>query len=215
MSVRRQDSSEFWSTFYGLNLWKIGEKLLCVYTRIKPLENLSLAYQILCWVHYLSIERPPAWETSNTRIYSKTLWLAVVNFPSKNTSNCTSIFAGKDKRVQELFDARETTCKLCPYQLYKGICHDLVNSSTFCWKMPRYECREKLIDTERNLQVASWALKSSWTLFSFPSKNSSTIACIFGGKINCNQSQQSMSGVYLFQNRSKYWMFPVQVVLYG
>ena len=45
----------------------------------------------------------------------------------------------KDKRVQELFDTRETTCKLHSYEHYKGICHDLVNSSTFRWKMPRYE----------------------------------------------------------------------------
>ena len=47
---------------------------------------------------------------------------------------------------------------------------------------------------------------------SFPSKKSSTIASIFGVEINCNQSQQSTSSVYLFQNRSKYWTFPVEAV---
>ena len=47
---------------------------------------------------------------------------------------------------------------------------------------------------------------------SFPSKNSSTIASIFGVEINCNQSQQSTSSVYLFQNRSEYWTFPVEAV---
>ena len=77
-----QDSPEFRSTFYRLNLWKIGEKLLCIHTRIKLLENLSSAYQILCSVYYLSTERPLARETSNTRICSKTdkhlTWFAVI-----------------------------------------------------------------------------------------------------------------------------------------
>ena len=49
-------------------------------------------------------------------------------------------------------------------------------------------------------------------LLSFPSKNSSTIASIFGVEINCNQSQQHTSSVYLFQNRSEYWTFPVEAV---
>ena len=47
---------------------------------------------------------------------------------------------------------------------------------------------------------------------SFPSKNSSTIASIFGWEINHNQSQQSTSNAYLFQNRSEYWTFPVEAV---
>ena len=39
------------------------------------------------------------------------------------------------------------------------------------------------------------------------------IASIFGGEIiNCNQSQQSMSSVYLFQIRSEYWKSPVEAV---
>ena len=41
-------------------------------TRIKPLENLSSANQILCLVFYLPIERPPPQETSSTWIYSET-----------------------------------------------------------------------------------------------------------------------------------------------
>ena len=45
----------------------------------------------------------------------------------------------------------------------------------------------------------------------FPAKTS-TIASIFGVEINCNQSQQSTSSVYLFQNRSEYWTFPVEEV---
>ena len=31
--------------------------------------------------------------------------------------------------------------KLHSYQYYKGICHDLFDSSTFRSKMPGYECR--------------------------------------------------------------------------
>ena len=42
----------------------------------------------------------------------------------------------------------------------------------------------------------------------FSEKNSG----IFVGKINHNQSQESMSSVYLFQNRSEYWTFPMKVV---
>ena len=38
------------------------------------------------------------------------------------------------------------------------------------------------------------------------------IASIFGVEINHNQSQQSTSSVYLFQNRSEYWTFPVEAV---
>ena len=38
------------------------------------------------------------------------------------------------------------------------------------------------------------------------------IASIFGVEINRNQSQQSTSSVYLFQNRSEYWTFPVEAV---
>ena len=49
-------------------------------------------------------------------------------------------------------------------------------------------------------------------LLSFPSKNSSMIASILSVEINCNQSQQSTSSVYLFQNRSEYWTFLVDPV---
>ena len=35
---------------------------------------------------------------------------------------------------------------------------------------------------------------------------------IFAVEINRNQSQQSTSSVYLFQNRSEYWTFPVEAV---
>ena len=38
------------------------------------------------------------------------------------------------------------------------------------------------------------------------------IASTFGGEINRNQSQQSTSSVYLFQDRSEYWTFPVEAV---
>ena len=38
------------------------------------------------------------------------------------------------------------------------------------------------------------------------------IASIFGVEINRNQSQQSTSSVYLFQNRSEYWTFTVEAV---
>ena len=38
------------------------------------------------------------------------------------------------------------------------------------------------------------------------------IASIFEVEINHNQSQQSTSSVYLFQNRSEYWTFLVEVV---
>ena len=61
-------------------------------------------------------------------------------------------------------------------------------------------------------------VKLVWTQFAellnsclFPAKTS-TIASIFGVEINCNQSQQSTSSVYLFQNRSEYWTFPVEEV---
>ena len=37
-------------------------------------------------------------------------------------------------------------------------------------------------------------------------------ASIFAVEINRNQSQQSTSSVYLFQNRSEYWTFPVEAV---
>ena len=35
-------------------------EIIDIYTRIKCLENLSSAHQILCSVQYLSMERPPA-----------------------------------------------------------------------------------------------------------------------------------------------------------
>ena len=47
----------------------------------------------------------------------------------------------------------------------------------------------------------------------FPAKILVRIASIFGMEINCNQSQQSTSSVYLFQNRSQYWTFPVEAVV--
>ena len=71
---------------------------------MKPLENLSSANQILRLVFSLPIERPPAQETSNTRIYSETskhlmcFSVVAVNFHSKNTSNRTRIFAGKRQK---------------------------------------------------------------------------------------------------------------------
>ena len=62
-------------------------------------------------------------------------------------------------------------------------------------------------------------VKLVWTQFAellnslvFSQQKSSTIASIFGVEINCNQSQQSTSSVYLFQNRSEYWTFPVEAV---
>ena len=99
---------------------EIREKLLCLHTRIKPLENLSSVYQILCSVHCLSIERPPAPEMSNTRIYFKqTLTVtcfAVIDcsyfFPPKIPAVVLDFFAGKRQRVKQLSDARETFCKI-------------------------------------------------------------------------------------------------------
>ena len=89
---------------------------------------------------------------------------------------------------------------------YLGIFQRKILELTRSWQIPL------LYSYERNLEVVSRASKSSWILLSFPSKNSSTIASIFGGKIHDNQSQQSMSSVYLFQNRSEYWTFSVPVV---
>ena len=48
--------------------------------------------------------------------------------------------------------------------------------------------------------------------FVFSQQKSSAIASILGVEINCNQSQQSTSSVYVFQNRSEYWTFPVEAV---
>ena len=57
-------------------------------------------------------------------------WLQLI-FPPKILAIVLEFLRGKDKRVQELFDSRETTCELHPYEYYKGTCHDLVSSSTF------------------------------------------------------------------------------------
>ena len=57
-------------------------------------------------------------------------WLRFI-FPPEMLAIVLEFLLGKDKRVQELSDARETTCKLRSYEYHKGICHDLVNSSTF------------------------------------------------------------------------------------
>ena len=57
-------------------------------------------------------------------------WLWLI-FPPKLLAIVLEFLLRKDKRVQELFDAGETTCKLSSYEYCKGICHDLVNSSTF------------------------------------------------------------------------------------
>ena len=56
-------------------------------------------------------------------------WLRLV-FPPKILAIVPEFLLGKVKRVQELFDAPETTFKLRPYQYHNEICHDLVNSST-------------------------------------------------------------------------------------
>ena len=74
---------------------------MCVHTRIKPLENLSSANQILCLVFYLPIEglhrkRPILGSIlKQVNTWCALLWLVAVNFHSKNTSNRTRIFAGK------------------------------------------------------------------------------------------------------------------------
>ena len=80
----------------------------CVHTRIKSLENLSSANQILCLVFYLPIERPPSRETSNTQIYSETnkhlTCFAVIGYgqfsPPKIPAIVLEFLLGKDKRVK-------------------------------------------------------------------------------------------------------------------
>ena len=73
------------------------------------------------------------------------------------------------------------------------------------WQIPLWN------SYERSLQVVSQAAKALEPFCPLPAK-SSTIASIFGGRRNCNQSQQSTSSVYLFQNRSQRWTFPMEAV---
>ena len=46
----------------------------------------------------------------------------------------------------------------------------------------------------------------------FPAKILVRLLVFLEWKLTANQSQQSTSSVYLFQNRSEHWMFPVETV---
>ena len=69
-------------------------------------------------------------------------WLWLFFPPKILVAIVLEFLLGRNKRVQELFADLESTCKLRPDGYDTGICHHLVNSSTFRWKMPRYECGE-------------------------------------------------------------------------